>query len=1146
MEGMLLNERYRIDARLGQGGMGMVYQAYDTTLQRVVAVKVLRETGLDSMGKTRLLEEARAAAQLDHPNIVTVYDVGQSDGAPFLVMQWVAGATLYDQPPGSLVEILEITRQLCTALGHAHKQGIVHRDLKPENVIVSPDGTTRLMDFGLARSASRLSGDEGMVGTVAYMAPEQALGHPVDGRADLYALGVLLYELTTGGLPFQADDPFALITQHIYAPVVPPRAKNETIPLALNGLILSLLAKQPAERPASAYQVQEELAAIAKTLDVDAENGVETGLKPSLIPKPPLPPPEIRPSSPGMFLERIVRGQLVDRHEELAALRESWHRVRQGTGQLVLLSGEPGIGKTRLVQELATQVQVQGGRVLTGVSYPEQPATYGAFAYLVRAYLEQYLEYPFPVLPVPVLADLLSLAPGMVHRFSEIPQNPRLEPQDERLRLFGHLVEWCRLLAAQAPLMLVLEDIHWAEEGTLALLLHLSRVTQDQPMLLVATYRETDLGDNPPLQDTLRALVRERLGKRVKLSRLDEKSTEDLLNALFAEAVAPEFLVGIYRETEGVPFFVEEVCKALVESEQVVYTGGHWQWSPELGSANLEDLAIPQSVQIALQRRSAHLASEAQELLTVAAVLGRVFDFELLAAVSGAGEEAIIATLEAAEDAQLVQEQSGMHGGTFEFTHALIPGTLVEGLSGLRRRRWHQKTAGVLADLRPQETALIAQHHWQAENQAGVPYLKQAGDQAAERYANADAVTWYSRALELVPEEDLTTRFDLLFARGRSNALLGRRKAERKDLEQLEALASAVGDPRMRARAALRRLNFTFDPSEALEIIKQAVSWAKEAGDQEMEVSGYQAWGGALSLLGQYNQAEVVLKQALKISQAAGNRRGESRALIGLGSIQNSQGDFSRTAEYYGHAIAIAREIGDRLGEATALAYLGRSPYYLGRYSEAVSYYQQCLAITREIGHRTLEGNVLDILGQVAIIQGDYAKAQTYVEPGLAISIEAGFPLGEAMGLFDRGLVLTGLGQWVDAQAALESALQRFEALKQTPDVFQTRARLAQLFLVQGRVEEALAQVDIVLEYLEAGGNPGLWLNPVRNYLICAKVLQASQGPRFRNVMETAHAYLQERTEKIADEADRRSFLENVPWHREFLELWEASGMEEK
>ena len=230
--------------------MGTVYRATDLELQREVAVKILSASSHTADGRERLIREARAAAALNHPHIVTIHDVGDAGGMPFLVMELVAGPRLSQAKPTELSRVVEIAVQICAALEHAHANSIVHRDLKPDNVLLSGSSqasNVKLADLGLALPAygARISRAGVIVGTAAYMAPEQALGHAVDGRADLYALGVLLYELTTGRVPFTGDDPLTVVSQHVHAPVVPPRVLRPDLPRALEAVIVRLLAKDP-------------------------------------------------------------------------------------------------------------------------------------------------------------------------------------------------------------------------------------------------------------------------------------------------------------------------------------------------------------------------------------------------------------------------------------------------------------------------------------------------------------------------------------------------------------------------------------------------------------------------------------------------------------------------------------------------------------------------------------------------------------------------------------------------------------------------------------------------------------------------------------------------------------------------------------
>lgn len=306
-EQSVLNNRYRLEEQLGAGGMGTVYRAHDDTLDRDVAVKVLSSSGLGTEGRDRLLNEAQAIAKLSHPNIVSVFDAGEEDSTPYIVMEVIEGASLHDRPPKDMQGIVSVAAQVCAALEHAHSHGVVHRDLKPENVLIAEDGTAKLMDFGIARSvASRMTTEGEIVGTVFYLAPEIALGQDFDGRADLYSLGVMLYELTTGELPFAQGDPLAVISQHIHASVVPPRAKNEHVPPRLDNLILELMEKSPEDRPASAGETQKILER-SDLLDSEAEGVKEIAV-----------------------IRRIARGRFVGRDQELMDATGLWNRALAG------------------------------------------------------------------------------------------------------------------------------------------------------------------------------------------------------------------------------------------------------------------------------------------------------------------------------------------------------------------------------------------------------------------------------------------------------------------------------------------------------------------------------------------------------------------------------------------------------------------------------------------------------------------------------------------------------------------------------------------------------------------------------------------------------------------------------------------------
>ena len=273
-----LEGRYQVKRFLGEGGKKRVYLAHDTTLDRDVAFALVKTEGLDDAGRTRIQREAQAMGRLgSHPHIVTVFDFGQHETQPYMITELMPGGDvegLIETEPNHripLEQTIDIARAICRGLEFAHSKDIVHRDLKPGNVWLSEEGTAKIGDFGLAlpMEKSRITQEGTMVGTVAYMPPEQAMGGEVTPQADLYSLGAMLYEMVTGRPPFLGDDSVAIIGQHINTPPVAPTWHNPRCPRSLEALILRLLAKDPSERPESARDVLTALDGVDLTLEVE-------------------------------------------------------------------------------------------------------------------------------------------------------------------------------------------------------------------------------------------------------------------------------------------------------------------------------------------------------------------------------------------------------------------------------------------------------------------------------------------------------------------------------------------------------------------------------------------------------------------------------------------------------------------------------------------------------------------------------------------------------------------------------------------------------------------------------------------------------------------------------------------------------------
>jgi predicted ATPase len=524
------------------------------------------------------------------------------------------------------------------------------------------DGTAKLGDFGLAlaRDHSRLSVEGLMVGTVSYMAPEQVLGRSVDARTDLYALGAMLYEMLAGRPPFVGDDAVAIVSQHIHTAPVVPSWHNPAVPAVLDALIVRLLAKTPAERPASAAAVREALAA------------VETAAPPAAEPNP---------------LARLASGVFVGREREMAALRASVEEALSGSGRLLLLGGEPGIGKTRTAQELATYAQLRGMQVLWGRCYEGGGApAYWPWVQALRAYVHERPPQDLLAEMGRGAADIAQVVSAVRERFPELPTPPALEPESARFRLFDSLTTFLKNAAARQPLLVVLDDLHWGDPASLLLLEFLAREMTDARVVVVGTYRDVEVRRQHRLFPTLAGLAREAVSRRMVLGGLGAPDVARYMELTAGHVPPTTVVAAVARETEGNPFFVGEVVRWLVAEGRF----------PRVGETATDTVGIPPSVREVIGRRLDQLSAECNRALTVAAVVGREFGLDVLERVSDVGPDRLLDVLDEAFAARVVTDAPGHVKGRYSFAHALIRETLYGELTTPRRIRLHREIAETL------------------------------------------------------------------------------------------------------------------------------------------------------------------------------------------------------------------------------------------------------------------------------------------------------------------------------------------------------------------------------------------------------------------------------------------------------------------
>jgi tetratricopeptide (TPR) repeat protein len=790
----------------------------------------------------------------------------------------------------------------------------------------------------------------------------------------------------------------------------------------------------------------------------------------------------------------------VGRERELADAAALWRKAVAGEGGVLLISGEPGIGKTRLVQEIATRAEVSGGRVLAGECFAEGGAPYTPVAQIIRAALTDGLNLNLPDL---VVADLITIAPDLRTRYPDVPPNPPLDPAAEQQRLFESVVAFCNAVTDQAPLLLFLDDVHWADSGTLYLLRHLARRMSRRRSLIVAGYREVELGGSRPFHDVLLDLNRARLANRLKLSRLDRKQTHDLLAALFAEEITPEFLDGIYRETEGNPFFIEEVVRELVESGKLYFQDGRWV------RPSMEELEIPQSVRVAIQARVANLPEEAQKALQLAAILGREFDFETLAETSESDEDALIDALECARDAQLIEDLESRGGEWFSFVHALVPAALRENLSGLRRGRLHRRAASAIEKLRPEDYEALAYHYGETGDETrALVYIIQAADRALATYANHDAENHYRAALEIVEmttpqaeegapllyglgealfrqgrsEEALHTwreaialyqslgdddRVARLYARSARAAWWNAGDAPRGLALAREGLAAVEGMPDTVGLAALihetgRACHFNMLPDEAIPYCQRALEMAKRLNDVELQAEILATLGLAYAGARQFDASIAALTKAVKLAESAGLISSAGRAHHNLGGrLVYSMGDLQAGRDHLLRGVEFDQRAGTPTIQFYSLSITTLPFFFLGDFVAVEKMLPRLRQLLETVADpesyqlwlRTVEALLLryrgDLSRSVQILTACHEEARQqsnipwrfYVAPTVAKT-------------------LLELGQWQEAQLVLTHFIEVYDWL---PGGATARCLLSTVAVHQGRTADAhrlLAEVQ--------------------------------------------------------------------------------------
>ncbi|WP_428264736.1 protein kinase domain-containing protein [Haliangium sp.] len=1080
-------DRYQIVERIGAGGIGVVYKVEDRVSGKVQAMKVMpRDRGI-----ANLRSEFLALARLRHDNIVSVSDYGLTDsGHDFFTMEYVSGPPLLEAV-GEIPSphFYQLIGGVLRALAFIHSRGMVHADIKPSNILIDagwlardPSRAARLVDFGLAAAVDDADGTSAR-GTFPYAAPEVYAGR-LDARSDIYSVGVVMYEMAAGVQPYTGRNVREVLAAQRRGPPDDPRTHKPDLPAELAELILSLIEPAPSARPQTADEVLALINDIAGTdfAIVDSQPLID------------------------------LSGVMVGRDRDLGTLQRCWREARDGAGMTVLLCGEEGIGKTRLMTELKLLVQLDGGQVYMTDVAARTDKPYAGISKLVRGLLASTRGGAKEMTDLRrTLAPLLG---GRVNTQSDHASRYALAEA-----VTGVLLQ----LASTEPLLVLIDDVHLADAATIELLAYLIRSVPDASVLMVLGARHGAFSQSGEMsQDVAEArlalidgaLQHAERGQRVDLPPLDRAAVFRLAEQAFGSEIARGIGDDLYRISSGNPAHATRALEMLVQNGTVGRERGAW-----ILKVDTPTIPLPADVRVSALTRISQLPSQTRRVLNAAAVLGEGFTrdvLELLIASEdddddGLGiETGVDPALAEAVRARLVIADAT--SGAFRFTHSRVANLLYRELPESERIELHTRAAAILEEMAAAggnvSSGALA-HHYLAigDHELAIQWGMRAADEHARSYDHHGALDWYHRLRPYVSDKagiHLDERLGDLYAvlgkideacasyqrayeasadtppdHIRLARQLGDLMRRRGDEAALDLLMSALEEARahgladQEAQCHLRIgwvLMYRADYPAAMEHAVAGQLIARTLEDRKTSAELGRLRGAIVIFQGDARAALAHLEAALDDADATGDDALVAGVLLEMGRAAIHGGDYIRAIDALEKAIAATERVGDIELAARCLNNLGAACYFQGDWQRARSSWERFRRLCDRFDEQSELVNALNNLGSLYRELGQFNEAITALDRAAHVAALTGHAHMAAMIQGNRGEVLFRRGDLSGARTCYEQALNEFSRIGAREAIIENRRRLCELDIAAGKVIEALdLAIDTAREAKEAG-----------------------------------------------------------------------------
>jgi predicted ATPase/pimeloyl-ACP methyl ester carboxylesterase/DNA-binding SARP family transcriptional activator/tRNA A-37 threonylcarbamoyl transferase component Bud32 len=1046
-------QRFVIQEILAVGGHGEVFLGQDQLTEKAVVIKRLKPELMTKNPDfvTRFVREGEILRQLNHPNVVQMLAAYEEGGEYYIVMEYVPGGTLRDlldkTPQLPLDQVLDIGLELADALGRAHHLNVIHRDIKPDNVLLADDGTPRLTDFGMARLVqenTNLTRPGAILGSPAYMSPEALRSETLDARSDIWAFGVLLFEMLAGFHPYDEPRVTAVLLKILNEPTPNLQAFCPDAPPALISLVQRMLVKERKARIASMRQVAASLEAIRDGLTTGRDDDYRSSQE-----KTPVWQPDTA----------LPAAHLVGRDEELQGLLTWLDKAAAGTRQILFVTGETGLGKTALVERFLAEAAhslapwIGQGQCMeyrgAGEAYMPVLEALGRLCRapgreMLVALLDQLA--PTWLVQMPWLVGDIKSGYGPGHGHDSQLHQAEVEILQQRTvgvtreRMLREMAEFIEAVTAERPLILLLEDLHWADPSTLDLITWLARRQEPARLLLIGTYRPADVKlHNHPLQDVVQELHIHRQCVELNLSFLTETAVAAYLAGRFPELSLPDGLATLlHQRTAGNPLFMHNVVDAWLAQKALAEANSELRLQ-----VPLEKLAVdvPDNLRALIEQQFRQLKQEECDILHAASVVGVEFSAAVVAAIVEQSEEKVEAICDTLAQRSYFLRSRGISewpDGTvtaaFSFTHHLYQAVLYDRVTAGQQVRLHRQIGKRLevayGEQAGEQAAELADHFVRGRDaRRAIKYLQLAAEQALQRSAHQEAIGHLTLALELLatlPDTPEQMECELTLQAALAPALLATKGWVAAEVEQAY----------LRARDLSRQLGATRQLSSIL-------------------------YGLAVlyEFRGEYQKSQLLMEQRLELPHLPEDTGPPLQSYTLLACSRFHQGSFAQAAEHAQQGLTLYNPE----QHVSLDAYYGEEPgifchywaahalWFLGYPDQAVAKVQNALTLAEELGYKFGLVHAQEQAVYAYQFRREVAAVQKWAAATVALAAEQGFPYRQATATILGGWALAMTGELDEGLTRLQTGLAAYQATGAKIDTPYYLALLAEIY---GRREQ--------------------------------------------------------------------------------------------